>query len=210
MKKVFLAGLVVALVGVIGGLILHKLRAERGAVPSARQSIGAPTSTEPPASPPPIVSPMLSDSQADSSTSNSSSSAADSPSTSRPPATGKSKTPGGKTKDPLTDPLARVALSLVGADLDAEVYWVSAINDPTLPEGERKDLIEDLNEEGFVDPKHPSRDELQLILSRLELIEELWPRAMDQTNWEAFYEAYKDLINLAALADGNGDGQPVN
>jgi hypothetical protein len=101
--------------------------------------------------------------------------------------------------------LARVALSLVGEDLDAEIYWMAAINDPSLPPSERQDLIEDLNQEGFADPKHPTQQELALILSRIEIIEELWPWAMDQTNWEAFYEAYKDLWNLADIADGGGE-----
>ena len=51
-----------------------------------------------------------------------------------------------KPKDPIQDPDARDALSLVGIDPEAEAYWISAINDPTLPPEERKDLIEDLNE----------------------------------------------------------------
>jgi hypothetical protein len=146
---------------------------------------------------------MLSDSPPDSSQSNSL--ALDLPNAPKTAGTGEPKNPGGKNKDPLTDPLARVALSLVGADLDAELYWVSAINDPTLPADERKDLIEDLNEEGFADPKHPSPEELPLILSRLALIEELWPWAMDRTNWEAFDEAYKDLLNLLEALKGGGN-----
>src|SRR5690349_14003865 len=46
-------------------------------------------------------------------------------------------------------PVARMALSYVGADPDAEDLWAVAINDPNLPADTRKDLIEDLNEEGF-------------------------------------------------------------
>ena len=111
----------------------------------------------------------------------------------------------GLATDPVTDPLARVALSMVGLDLDAELYWVASINDPTLPAAERQDLIEDLNEVGLADPKHPTPDDLPLILSRLELIEELWPWAMDGVNDEAFDEAYKDLENLAELAQGRGE-----
>jgi hypothetical protein len=38
----------------------------------------------------------------------------------------------------------------------------------------------------------------------LELIEELAPGAMDQVNAEALQEAYKDLLNLAELAQGRG------
>jgi len=108
-----------------------------------------------------------------------------------------------KSKPPIQDPAARVALSFVGADPDAEEYWYAAINDPTLSEHERKDLIEDLNEDGLSDPKHPGPQDMPLILSRIRLIELLAPFSMDQVNAEAFAEAYKDLINLA-------DGGPAN
>src|SRR5205807_495183 len=92
------------------------------------------------------------------------------------------KSGGGPPKEPLKDPDARVALSLVGIDSEAEAYWFGAINDPSLSANEREDLIEDLNEEGFTDPKHPTPDELPLILRRLELIEMLAPYAMDEVN----------------------------
>ena len=75
-----------------------------------------------------------------------------------------------KTKEPVRDPVARLALSLVGADADAEAYWLTAINDPNLPANERKDLIEDLNEDGLSDPQHPGPQDLPLILRRLQLI----------------------------------------
>jgi len=108
----------------------------------------------------------------------------------------------GKAKPEIQDPTARLALSFVGADPEAESYWVSAINDPNLPAEERKDLIEDLNEDGLSDPKHPGPQDVPLIVSRLRLIEELAPLAMDPVNAAAFGEAYKDLNNLLA-------GQPV-
>lgn len=94
-------------------------------------------------------------------------------------------------------PLARDALPLVGADPVADEVWASAINDPTLPAEARKDLIEDLNEQGFADPKNVTQDDLPLILSRLELIEHLAPDALDDVNADAFAEAYKDLRNMA-------------
>jgi hypothetical protein len=108
-----------------------------------------------------------------------------------------------KQKPPVQDPDARVALSMVGADPEAEAYWIGAINDPDLPADERKNLIEDLNEDGLSDPKHPGPEDMPLILNRIQLIEELAPNAMDQDNAAAFAEAYKDLVNLA-------NGQPVN
>lgn len=103
-----------------------------------------------------------------------------------------------KTKPPIQDPVARAALSLVGADAAAEAYWFAAINDPTLPATERQDLIEDLNEDGLSDPKHPSPQDLPLILSRIQLIEAVAPFAWDEVNANAFAEAYQDLVNLAS------------
>jgi len=105
-------------------------------------------------------------------------------------------------KPPIQDPDARAALSLVGADPEAEQYWMAAINDPTLPAEERKDLIEDLNEDGLSDPKHPGPQDVPLIVSRIQLIEELAPNSMDPVNANAFAEAYKDLNNMLA-------GEPV-
>lgn len=96
----------------------------------------------------------------------------------------------------VQDPLARVALYWVGEDLEATEYWMAAINDPNLPAGERKDLIEDLNEDGLFDPRHPTADDLPLIQNRIDLIETIAPSSMDQANAAAFAEAYKDLVGL--------------
>ena len=108
-------------------------------------------------------------------------------------------------KEPLKDPTARIALALVGIDEMAEAYWYGAINDPSLSPNERQDLIEDLNEDGLSDPKHPTADDLPLIVNRLLLIEEMGPDAMDKVNADAFKEAYKDLVNLANLVIGGGE-----
>ena len=105
-----------------------------------------------------------------------------------------SSNPGG---DPIVqDPLAREALRFVGTDADAERYWIAAINDPTLSAHERKNLIEDLNEDGLPDKEHLGVNDLPLIISRLMLIEELAPHAIDEVNAEAFAEAYKDLAEM--------------
>jgi|SRR6266850_6308982 len=101
-------------------------------------------------------------------------------------------------KEPLKDPLARVALSLVGFDADAEEYWLAAINDPTITGEEKEDLIEDLNEEGFDDPKNVTADDIPLILARLNIIETY----ADELNARSFLEAYKDLWNMLAKATG--------
>jgi hypothetical protein len=105
-------------------------------------------------------------------------------------------------KPPISDPVARIALSMVGQDEDAELYWLQAINDPSLSAEERKDLIEDLNEDGLSDYKNPTEEDLPLILSRIALLEQIGPEAMDDVNAAAFEEAYKDLMNLYAKVSG--------
>lgn len=90
-------------------------------------------------------------------------------------------------------------------DPDAEAYWMEAINDPSLSADERQNLIEDLNEDGLSDPKNPGPQDLPLILNRLALIEQIGPYAMDKVNWDAFHEAYKDLVNLAQRTQGGGE-----
>ncbi len=94
--------------------------------------------------------------------------------------------------------LGRMALSFVGADPVADDVWISLINDPTLPANVRQDLIEDLNENGFSDGngRRPTVDDLSLIESRMQLIEEHAQDAMDDVNAAAFAEAYKDLANM--------------
>ena len=99
-------------------------------------------------------------------------------------------------KPEIQDPDAREALSLVGVDPAAEQYWISAINNDKLPADERRELIEDLNQDGFVDRKNPGPEDFQLIISRIQLIEELAPSAKDQVNADAFGEAYGDLLKM--------------
>jgi hypothetical protein len=103
-------------------------------------------------------------------------------------------------KDGPDRPIARQALDWVGADPMAEAIWVQAINDPSITAHDRQDLIEDLNENGFDDPAHPSADDLPLIENRIAIIEQLAPDSMDEVNAAAFAEAYKDLINMHAKA----------
>lgn len=91
---------------------------------------------------------------------------------------------------------ARVALSMIGYDPDADEVWIRLINDPDVSAEARHDLIEDLNEDGFADPDNPTLDELPMIEYRIELIEDLQPYAMDKINSDAFKEARKDLVNM--------------
>jgi hypothetical protein len=125
--------------------------------------------------------------------------------TSKPPKASKtSKTPtvAKPSESAGEPPIARMALSLVGMDDEAEMIWVTSINDPQVPPEARKNLIEDLNEDGFPDPKNMTPDDVPLILNRMAMIEDLAPDAMDDVNAAAFAEAYKDLNNMLRKAQG--------
>lgn len=95
----------------------------------------------------------------------------------------------------LHDPEAREALALVGLDPEAEQYWLGAIFDSSLPDNEREDLMEDLNETGFADPKNLTADDFSLIMARLQIIDFVLPNA-DDFMTEHLLEAQKDLANM--------------
>ena len=99
----------------------------------------------------------------------------------------------------LEDPDARDALALVGVDAAADVYWLDAIFDDTLPDNERADLMEDLNEVGFDDPKNLTADDLPMIMNRLALIDAILPDS-DPFMSPHLLEAQKDLSNMLATA----------
>ncbi len=101
-----------------------------------------------------------------------------------------------QTNSAAKEPLARLALNYVGADSQANEFYQKAINDPVLSRSHRKNLIEDLNENGFADPRNLTAKDLALIQNRISLIEQLAPKAMDQANAAAFQEAYKDLVKM--------------
>ncbi len=89
------------------------------------------------------------------------------------------------------EPLARLALDYVGADPAATELWQQAISDPATLKGQRKDLVEDLNEKGFADLKNLGPRDLPLIESRIAVIEKLAPTATDPVNAAAFKQAYR-------------------
>ena len=78
---------------------------------------------------------------------------------------------------------------------------MDAIFDTSLPDGEREDLMEDLNEVGFADPKNLTADDLPLIATRLQLIEQIAPNT-DAFMSEHLAEAYKDLWNMYGKVAG--------
>lgn len=106
------------------------------------------------------------------------------------------------TNSAAKEPLARLALNFVGADAQANEFYQQTINDPLLTKSHRKNLIEDLNQDGFPDTKNLTPRDLPLIQNRITLIEQLAPTAMDDANAAAFKEAYKDLLNMRAKITG--------
>ena len=94
------------------------------------------------------------------------------------------------------EPLARVALTWVGTDDRAEQFYQAAINDPNLPANARKNLVEDLNQDGFKNPKQLGATDLPLIERRLAFIEKTAPAAKDPVLVAAFAEAKKDLLGM--------------
>lgn len=194
-KAMLIAGAGAALVVTLGLLAGHHQADPSVATGPVRQPAAAPVgmATEPP---PPSAIPALETGtpvQA---------AEANIPQADQPKKSGASSGKPARVKAPIQDAAARAALSFVGADPGAEAYWMGAINDPNLPAEERKDLIEDLNEDGLSDPQHPGPQDLPLIVNRLQLLEELAPYAMDRVNADAFAEAYKDLNDMLA-------GRPV-
>jgi hypothetical protein len=92
--------------------------------------------------------------------------------------------------------VARHASIFVGADPEAEQVWYAAINDPNHSAEVRRELISALNEERFSDPATISAEDLPLIQSRIALIEEIAPDAIDENNAAAFEEVHQQLVNL--------------
>jgi hypothetical protein len=116
------------------------------------------------------------------------------------------------TNSATKEPLARLALNFVGADAQADAFYQQTINDPILTRSHRKNLIEDLNQDGFADTKNLTARDLPLIQNRLALIEQLAPNAMDDANAAAFQEAHKDLVNMRARITGQAPsprGNPI-
>jgi hypothetical protein len=111
----------------------------------------------------------------------------------------------GKGKKVVQDPLAREALALVGVNPEAEKYWYEAVHDGNLPQSERQDLIDDLNEKGLPNPHHPSPSDLPLIRSRIEILQHLIATLPDGLEYK---EAMSDMQRLERAAMGSGEKIP--
>lgn len=94
------------------------------------------------------------------------------------------------------EPLARLALAYTGTDPQANDLYLKAINDLNLGKDQRRNLIEDLNQDGFARNRKLETSDLPLIENRIALIERNAPNASDPINLAAFKEAYKDLVKM--------------
>ncbi len=103
---------------------------------------------------------------------------------------------------PITEkePLGRVALTYLGATPQAEPLYKAAINDLSLPKDDRRQLIEDLNQDGFMDRKNLTAKDVPLIAKRLEFIQQNAPLTTDPVNLKAYAEANKDLLKMLERA----------
>ncbi|HZL78602.1 MAG TPA: hypothetical protein VFC17_07090, partial [Candidatus Limnocylindrales bacterium] len=79
----------------------------------------------------------------------------------------------------------------------------SAINDPSLSPDQRKNLIEDLNQDGLSNRRNPTPDDLKIIANRYELAQSYLQQPYVQNDpaaAAAFLEANKDLFNMLQRA----------
>ncbi len=98
------------------------------------------------------------------------------------------------------EPLARLALNFAGADAQADALYQAAIKDQNLSADSRRELIEDLNQDGFDNLKNFSARDVQLIQNRLALIDKSRNVTDQKIIADAFDEAEKDLKNMLAKA----------
>jgi hypothetical protein len=97
------------------------------------------------------------------------------------------------------EPLARVALSYVGANEQAAQLWNTAINDPALKPAQRRELVLDLDQDGLQNDKTPTPADLPILANRLALTQAYLQQDYVQNDPllnKAFLEVNKDLQKL--------------
>jgi hypothetical protein len=95
--------------------------------------------------------------------------------------------------------LARVALEFVGANDQALDLYHMATQDPALKPDQRRNLVEDLNQDGLESAKNPTPDDLKIIARRYALTQTYLQQddvRRDVVLEAAFREAAKDLANM--------------
>lgn len=101
------------------------------------------------------------------------------------------------------EPLARTALTYVGSDPQALPLFHAALMDPTLYPDQKRELVEDLNQDGLVNRKSPTPGDLQVIANRYQLTQSYLQQDYvenDPTLNAAFREADKDLRKMLERA----------
>ncbi len=114
------------------------------------------------------------------------------------------------------EPLARLALAFVGANQQAGELFHTAVLDPSLLPDQKRELVEDLNQDGLSNKKALTPEELKIVASRYALTQTYLQQDYvqnDKVLHAAFREADKDLrkmLEKAATAAANPLlGQPV-
>jgi len=122
------------------------------------------------------------------------------------------------TEPDSREPLARVALTYVGASDSAVQLWHTAINDASLKPAQRRELVLDLDQDGLQNDKTPTPVDLPIVANRLSITQAYLQQDYVQNDpvlQKAFLEANKDLQKLlergtaAALAAGAPPVQTV-
>lgn len=101
------------------------------------------------------------------------------------------------------EPLARVALSYVGTNQQALDLFHTAVLDPAILPNQKRNLIEDLNEDGLSSQRSPTKEDLQIIAKRYEITQAYLQQDYvnnDSILKAAFGEADKDLRNMLERA----------
>ncbi len=95
--------------------------------------------------------------------------------------------------------LARIALAYVGNSDQAVELFHAAVLDPALKPDQRRELVEDLNQDGLSNKKNFSAADLDIIAKRYELTQAYLKQdyvRTDKTLNAAFREADKDLAKM--------------
>ena len=95
--------------------------------------------------------------------------------------------------------LGRFALNYAGLNPQADELWRTSIFDKSISLEDRRDLIEDLNDDGFENRRQLTERDIQLARNRLALIARFQKDA-DEKTLPAFAEAQKDLQNMLERA----------
>lgn len=99
--------------------------------------------------------------------------------------------------------IGRLALSYVGGNDQALELFHKAALDPLLKPDQRRNLIEDLNQDGLSNRRNPNPEDLKLIANRFALTQSYLQQEYvknDRTLLAAFQEANKDLGRMLERA----------